>query len=57
MEKEKIKEKSHKIFLKPGKNNQEDRINFIKFWANYIKDHKDKEWSKQQNLIINAQID
>jgi hypothetical protein len=57
MEKGKIKEEEPgRIFLKPGKDNQEDRINFIKFWVNYIKNHKDKEWSRQQNLIIDSQI-
>ncbi|MBU0957735.1 MAG: hypothetical protein KKF56_02895 [Nanoarchaeota archaeon] len=43
-------------FLKPGKNNKEDRINFIKFWVQYIKTHSDKEWSRQQNIVINSQI-
>lgn len=43
-------------FLKPGKTNKEDRINFIKYWANYIKTRPDKEWSRQQNIIINAQF-
>ena len=28
-------------FLKPGKNNKEERVNFIKFWADYIKTHPD----------------
>lgn len=45
-----------KIFMKPGKNNREDRMNFIKFWAEYIKTHSDKEWSMQQNKLINSQL-
>ena len=45
-----------RIFMKPGKNNEEDRMNFVKFWAEYIKTHSDKEWSKQQNILINSQI-
>ena len=45
-----------KIFMKPGKNNQEDRMNFIKFWTEYIKAHSDKEWSMQQNKLINSQL-
>jgi hypothetical protein len=44
------------IFLEPGKNNKEDRINFVKFWANYVKTHSDEDWSEQQNIIINAQM-
>lgn len=42
--------------LKPGKNNKEDRINFVEYWANYVKGHSDKVWSKQQNILINSQI-
>ncbi len=45
-----------KTFMKPGKTNEEDRLNFIKFWAKYIRTHSDKEWSKQQNILINSQI-
>jgi hypothetical protein len=33
-----------------------ERLDFIDFWVNYIKTHSDKEWSKQQNLIIDSQI-
>ena len=47
---------AEKVFMKPGKDNQEDRLNFIKFWVNYIKTHKDEEWSEQQNVIIDSQL-
>ena len=43
-------------FMLPGKTNHEDRINFVKFWANYIKSHSDEEWSEQQNIVINSQM-
>ena len=33
-----------------------DRKEFIRFWANYVKTHKDKEWSKQQKKLIDSQI-
>ena len=36
--------------------NAAERLKFIDFWANYIKTHSDKEWSRQQNLLINSQI-
>jgi len=36
--------------------NFKERLNFVKFWANYVKTHKDEEWSKQQNIIIDSQI-
>lgn len=48
--------KEERVFMKPGKTNKEDRLNFIEFWANYIRTHSDEEWSKQQNLLINSQI-
>jgi len=42
--------------LKPGKNNKEDRMNFVEYWANYIKNNPDEVWSRQQNVLINSQI-
>lgn len=49
-------EKEKKVYMKPGKDNQEDRLNFVKYWANYVKTHDDENWSKQQNIVINSQI-
>jgi flagellar motor component MotA len=46
-----------KVFMKPGRDNREDRLNFIKFWAEYIKTHSDEDWSKQQNIVIDSQLD
>ncbi len=39
------------------KKNLKERLKFIKFWAEYIKSHLDKEWSEQQNIIINSQLE
>ena len=33
-----------------------DRKEFIRFWANYVKTHNDKEWSRQQKKLIDSQI-
>lgn len=44
-------------FMKPGRDNAEDRINFVKFWVEFIKTHSDEEWSEQQNLLINSQLE
>jgi hypothetical protein len=33
-----------------------NRKEFIIFWANYVKSHKDEEWSKQQKKLIDSQI-
>lgn len=43
-------------FLKPGKNNREEIMNFVSFWVKYMKQVSDKEWSKQQNFLINSII-
>ena len=39
--------------MKKDKRNQEQRIKFIDFWAEYVRAHDDKDWSKQQNIIVN----
>lgn len=36
--------------------NDEDRMWFVEYWANYVRSHPDKEWSRQQNVVINSQI-
>jgi len=50
-------EEEKREFMKPGKTNKEDRINFVRFWANYVRTHSDKEWSRQQNVLIDSQIE
>ena len=47
---------SEKKYMKPGKNNQDDRYNFIRYWADYIKNHSDEEWGEQLAFLINSQI-
>lgn len=41
---------------KERENNFKERLKFIELWVNYIKKHKDEEWSSQQNELINSQI-
>ena len=36
--------------------NKKERLQFVKYWANYVKTHSDKDWSLQQNIVIDAQI-
>lgn len=36
--------------------NAKERLEFIDFWAEYIRTHSDEEWSRQQNVLINSQI-
>jgi len=43
-----------RIFLKPGKTNKEERINFVKYWVEFMKSHSDEEWGEEQNNLINS---
>ncbi|MBI2580241.1 hypothetical protein HYV85_00345 [Candidatus Woesearchaeota archaeon] len=43
-------------WLEPGKDNREDRLNFVEYWADYVRTHPPKDWSRQQKVIIDSQI-
>ncbi|MBI2664386.1 hypothetical protein HYX10_03520 [Candidatus Woesearchaeota archaeon] len=43
-------------WLKPGRNNREERINFVEYRAHYVRTHPCKEWSRQQKVLINSII-
>jgi len=32
------------------------REDFIRYWAEWVRTHSDREWSAQQNVVINSQI-
>lgn len=34
--------------------NQEERFRFIDLWSRYVLEHDDRNWSRQQNRIINS---
>lgn len=34
--------------------NQKERFSFIDKWAAYVRTHSDRDWSRQQNVIINS---
>lgn len=55
-----MKAKNVKVDLKEMKKfkikNAEERLQFVDFWAEYVKTHPDKEWSKQQNVVIDSQM-
>ncbi len=36
--------------------NQKSRRWFIERWVEYMKTHSDKEWSRQQNILINSLV-
>jgi hypothetical protein len=41
---------------KEKQKNFQERLRFIDYWVKFIKEHSDKEWSEQQNMLIDAQI-
>jgi len=36
--------------------NVAERRQFIKRWAEYVRTHEDSEWSRQQNELIDSQL-
>ncbi len=34
--------------------NRKERIRFVELWASYVKERSDREWSRQQNVIIDS---
>ena len=44
-------------FERSQRKNIEDRRAFIKYWAEYVRTHDDEEWSRQQNKLIDSQLE
>jgi len=36
--------------------NRTSRLLFVEYWAHYVRTHSDKDWSCQQNVLINSQL-
>lgn len=34
--------------------NDKERMRFVVEWAEYVRTHPDREWSRQQNILINS---
>ena len=34
-----------------------ERHEFVKRWAEYVRSHDDREWSRQQNVVVNSQLE
>jgi len=34
--------------------NMKERLKFVDLWSKYVLEHNDRDWSKQQNIIINS---
>lgn len=45
-----------KVFEESQRRNTEQRRAMIKQWAEYVRTHDDEEWSRQQNKLINSQL-
>lgn len=33
-----------------------ERLKFVEFWARYVRSHSDRDWSKQQKVVIDSQF-
>ncbi len=43
-------------WLKSSEDNKKARLLFVEYWAKYVKTHPDSDWGKQQNVLINSQM-
>lgn len=37
-----------------GESNRKQREWFVDYWADFVKNNPDREWSRQQNVLINS---
>lgn len=42
--------------LKTSSNNKKARLNFVDYWADFVRENDDKVWSSQQKVLIDSQI-
>jgi hypothetical protein len=38
------------------KNLDKERMKFVDLWADYVRAHSDREWSRQQKIIVDSQL-
>ena len=43
-------------YLKPEKNNKTARMEFVKYWAEFVKNNPASVWSAQHNRLINSMM-
>ena len=36
--------------------NNRQRMAFVDLWAKYVREHDDRDWSRQQNVIIDSAL-
>jgi hypothetical protein len=37
--------------------NKAQRLEFVRYWAAYVRTHPDADWSKQQALLIDSMLE
>jgi hypothetical protein len=42
--------------LKSSSDNRQARMNFVSYWAEYVRTHSDQEWGEQQRKLINSHM-
>ena len=47
---------SSEEFERSRRDNVKERRAFIKRWAEFVRTHDDEEWSRQQNRLIDSQL-
>lgn len=36
--------------------NRKERMEFVKTWAEYVRTHSDRDWSRQQKAVVDSQL-
>lgn len=44
------------VFERAQERNAEQRRATIRRWAEYVRSHEDEEWSRQQNVLVDSQL-
>lgn len=42
--------------LVPQPTERKNRLAFVSYWAEYVRTHEDADWSKQQKVLIDSQL-
>ncbi len=36
--------------------NRKERMRFVEYWAGYVRTHSDRDWSRQQKVVVDSQL-
>ncbi|MFB6283659.1 MAG: hypothetical protein ABEK59_06960 [Halobacteria archaeon] len=45
-----------KDLVEKQERNRRQRLDFVKWWAEYVKTHDDREWGRQVNRLVDEQL-